>query len=309
MSKSTARFLLAASVSVSLFVLGLGIGSVHAKDSLDNFDPHRVGWSRMDMSASKMFLSMRVTVELGRNSDDLSKGRLRTPLKGQPIPDEDYVIAMRFDSEGLGRRSDVELLLNANSGAALQRVSIDSGSKQRRRIYRFTDIGAYRWTWKPQSGEEDLGPDAWSDQQSKMRPFSTSIPHRPVTEAGGLIYLVAASRLESPGDHFETAAFSSTSDEVQLVRAEVMSSEPVRVNYKEVTSSGKTRIKKRIAPIRVRIAGVQTDSDDGEKFELLGLQQVELLLDPATRAPLELSGKVPFFGRVTFSLDELTPAR
>jgi hypothetical protein len=308
MTKSIAYFLLAASVSVSLFVPGLGIGSVHAESSLDSFDPDRVGWSRIDMSASKMLLSMRVTVELSRTADDLSDGRLRTPLKGLPVPSGDYVIAMRFDSEGLGRRSDVELLLNADNGAALQRVSDDSGSKLRRRIYRFTDIGAYRWTWKPLSGEDALGPDAWSGQESKFRPFPVLRPHQPVTEAGGLIYLVAASRLENPGDHFEIFAFSSSSDEVQHVRVEVMSSKRTRVNYKEVTATGKIRQKKRMDLIRVRILGVPANSNDDEEFELLGLRQVELLIDPLTRAPLELSGKVPFFGRVTFHLDELTPA-
>ena len=260
------------------------------------------------MSASRMFLSMRVTVELSRNSDDLSTGKLRTPIKGLPVPGSDYVIAMRFSSEGLGRRSDVELLLNSDNGAALQRVSDDSGSKQRRRIYRFTDIGAYRWTWKPVSGEEDLDPEAWSGQEAKLRPFSTSAPHRPVTEAGGLIYLVAASQLENPGDHFETTAFSSSSDEIQRVRVEVISMENSRVNYKEVTAAGKVRQKNRIDLIRIRILGVAADPLDEENFELLGMHQVELLIDPGTRAPVELSGKVPFFGRVTFKLDELTPA-
>ena len=84
--------------------------------------------------------------------------------------------------------------------------------------------------------------------------------------------------------------------------------ENTRVNYKEVTATGNVRQKNRIDLIRIRILGVAADPLDEENFELLGMHQVELLIDPGTRAPVELSGKVPFFGRVTFKLDELTPA-
>ena len=308
MNKLIAHFLLVGVVSVSLMGFGLGIGSLHAENSLTTFDPNRIGWSRIDMSASKMLLSMRVRVQLSRNVDDLSDGRLRRPLKGLPIPSGKHVIAMEFDSEGLGRRSDVELLLNSDDGAALQRTSDDSGNKLRRRIYRFTDIGAYRWTWKPLSGEEDSAPDAWSDQDSEMRPFSIPSSQQSITEAGGLIYLIAASQLERPGDHFEAMAFSSSSDEVQKVRVEAMSSERTKVNYKEVTGNGTLRQKKRMDLLRIRIQGMLADPGDAENFELLGMRQVEILIDPGTRTPLELSGTVPFFGRVRFSLDELTPA-
>ena len=293
-----------------LALVCLFFGHAHAQsDSLSaDLDPARIGWSRVDMSASKMLLSMRVTVDMNHSADPLPKGSLRNPLKGQPVPTSGMVTTMNFDSEGLGRRSVVELLLNSANGAALQRSSDDSGSKQRRRIYRFTDSGAYRWTWKPMSGEEDHPADSWSDQESEMRVYSAHASHGPVTDAGALIYLVAASGVEKPGDYFEVLAFSSSSDEVQRVRVELVAVERGKVNYKEVTTSGKIRHKKRLELLRIRIAGVPGDSSKGEEFELLGLQQVELLIDPVSRAPLELSGKVPFFGRVTFSLDELTPA-
>ena len=46
-----------------------------------------------------------------------------------------------------------------------------------------------------------------------------------------------------------------------------------------------------------------------EEFELFGLTDLELLLDPETRAPLELRGHVDYFGDVAFRLRQLTVRR
>ena len=128
-----------------------------------------------------------------------------------------------------------------------------------------------------------------------------------MTEAGGLIYLVSASTLEKTGDFFDILAYSSSNDEVQRVRVEVGSPKRTRVSYRRTGESSRQRVSDKIELIRVRIKGSAFDPGKEEEFELLGLRNVEILIDPETRTPIELSGKVPFFGRVTFELKEMTP--
>ena len=296
-----------ASLLISLSVLFASPLAIAETDDRALFDQGRVGWSGLKMEATMMLVSMTVELGIERFDREIQDPDLRIPLEGRAVPPGERVVGLDFETDGLGRRNNTKLLLDADSGAALQRTSLDSGKKHKQRVYRFTDVGSYRWTRRPRSSEEDRGPDAWSRLDSEMRHYPSGIAGQTMTEAGGLIYLVSASTLEKTGDFFDILAYSSSNDEVQKVRVEVGSPKRTRVSYRRTGESSKQRVSDKIELIRVRIEGSAFDLGKEEEFELLGLRNVEILIDPETRTPIELSGKVPFFGRVTFELKEMTP--
>jgi hypothetical protein len=65
----------------------------------------------------------------------------------------------------------------------------------------------------------------------------------------------------------------------------------------------------KVRPLRLSLQGLPVPGGDPEDdLELLGLRgRLELLLDPATRAPLQLSGDVKIVGTVTLHLAALRP--
>jgi hypothetical protein len=64
-----------------------------------------------------------------------------------------------------------------------------------------------------------------------------------------------------------------------------------------------------VRPLRLALQGLPVPGGDpDEDLELLGLRgRLELLLDPATRAPLQLSGNVKIVGSVTLRLAAVRP--
>ena len=103
-------------------------------------------------------------------------------------------------------------------------------------------------------------------------------------------------------------AFSSSDETVSQIEAEVLSPETVEYDYRLRTSARDEDERGRTDAIRIAIRGLPAAGDDGNELTLFGMTDVELLLDPVTRAPLELRGRIGLFGIVHFRLDRLAPA-
>jgi hypothetical protein len=215
---------------------------------------------------------------------------------------------MRYLANLAGQRTDMTLWLDPFTAAALQFQLRDSGRRQRERIWRYADIGAYHWTAKPATDKEEaLEPARWTERSEGLRPYLTTAGTGPVTDATALIYAIAAAPLAKPGDHFELRVFSRR--QLHQVRAELTSTTTVNVDYRERHGSDSARHKSKVSALRVVVSGTTLGStdDDDDRFSLLGLSDgIELALDPVTRAPLQLSGSAPYIGRVTFRLKSVT---
>jgi hypothetical protein len=271
------------------------------------FNPERIGWQRGQMGASRLFISMSADLRLEVVDSAQIVPRLAEPGLGEPVMPGPTILNMSYLTEGLGRTTDYELLLDASDGRALQRTSLATRSRYRHRVYRFTDLGVYHRTRWPVKGEEKQPHETWSDRDEDLRPYPDSLPDSPVTEPTGLLYLAAAAPLEEPGDRFEILTFARRY--VHRVEVEMAEPERIKVDYKETNAEGVTKREGTVNALRILIRGREAvdDEDDQDDFEMLGLTgDIELFLEPETRAPLQLSGKAKIFGQVTFRLKELT---
>ncbi|MBN8280680.1 MAG: hypothetical protein J0M16_08740, partial [Gammaproteobacteria bacterium] len=194
------------------------------------------------------------------------------------------------------------------TGAALQRTQHDQQGKLRVRTYRFGEEGAYQRTfWPATAAEKSLPPARWTKTAEGLRAYPDAPGSRPVVEPIGLLYLIAASGLNQPGDSLEVLVFRRR--DTQTVRIEVLPPRDVQVRYDELWPRGTVQRQGKVRPLRLGLTGLPVPgADPDEDLELLGLRgRLELLLDPATRAPLQLSGDVKIVGAVTLRLAALRP--
>lgn len=271
------------------------------------FDRDRPRWTELDFSASKFLMSATARVEARvRPSREIAARLVDTPA-GRPVTQGADVLEMIYAASGFGLKSVTTLWADPVSGGTLQRTQLDQGSRQRQRTYRFTDVGAYHYTrWPATSREESLGPEQWTKRTEGMRPYSEGAEGKPVTEATVLLWMVGAADLSKTGDRLE--AFTFSRKRVNRVVVDVTGTRAVNVDFTEKDATGEHRRRGQLNALWLRVHGspLTPASDDDEDFELLGLHgDLELLLDPKTRAPLELRGRVKIVGQVTVHLRRL----
>ena len=273
-------------------------------------NPDRVDWSMLQYKASLFLMTIDASVGLTTPDPAVVNTLLITADEGQAVQPGNFQKIMSLNTNAFGRFSQIELILNSDNGAALQRASHDSGSRFRHRIYRYTDRGVYQETrWPIDQAEENLPADQWpqwSRTSEDLRAYPPSVFGATITDPSGLLYIVGAAPLDKPGDTFEILAFARK--QVHRVQIEVVGIEPIDLNYQftnGTTMEGRTG---KQSAIRLLIHGEDINGgDDENSFELLGLHgDIVLHMDPTTRAPLQLAGLVKIAGPVTLQLVSLT---
>lgn len=267
-------------------------------------DPARVGWSAVELHASKFLMSAHARIDLEERSAEAVAPVLRATPQGRPVVPGPRLVAMRYAAQLTGQDTDLELLLDAATGGAVQMTLRDSGRRERERTWRFTDTGAQHWTARPAgAAEAKLPPARWTDRNEGWRPYPPEAHGGVVTDAPGLVYALAAAPLAKPGDRWDVMVFSRR--RVHRVTATVGAPMTVAAEYAERRDGRVTVRKGKLPALRVQLASapVGAPAGDDDQFALLGMTGgIEMALDPATRVPLQLSGDAPYVGKVTFRL-------
>lgn len=274
-----------------------------ARAGAAELDPARVGWSALRLGGSKLFVAADADLEAALVPASAVAAVLRTPPEGVPVAPGASVLRLTYTGTAVGRTSRATLLMDPRTAAGLQRVQQDSGSRPRYREYRYTDRGAWHWTRWPERGEADLPPARWSKTSSGLRAFDRPADG-PVLEPTGLIWAVAAAPLAARGDRARFLVFQRRV--LQPIEVEVAERAPFRHDYTDATGGGSRRVRGEAPALRILLRGDPRTAGGDDELELLGLRgDLELWLDPATRAPLQLSGTVAVLGRVTLRLRSL----
>lgn len=272
-------------------------------------DPARPAWTEVHFTGSKLFITARAAIRQQRLPATAIAGRLidEATEEGRPVPAGSEVMEVVYEAGGLGRRSRIALLMDPLTGAALQREQHDYEGRLRYRVYRFTDRGAWHETRWPREGEETLPPAEWTERTDGLRPYPPEVRGEIMLEPTGLLYAVAAGPVAVPGDEMELLMFQRRA--VHRVRVTADSWRELRTTHEVLRPGGTERPPARTRALRVLLQGEALDDEDDE-LELLGLRgRLELLIDPETRVPLQLSGSVKILGHVTLRLETVHMAR
>lgn len=271
------------------------------------FTPARVRWTDIEFTASKFFLS--ATATLGIRAEpiaDLARTLVEAPGT-KPLLPASSAAKLHYTASGAGADADVTLWLDAKTGAALQTIQVSKGTHPRLRIDRYTPSGIYQITQRPAGDHEnDLPPEKWTDRSEASKAYPEIVAGRPVLEPTSLLWLLAVSGLERKGDRIELLVYSHK--HVNRVEVEVLGSRNARVDYRERAGSVERRRQGRSQLLRIRIAGtsVAPEPNQDNDFEMLGLRgDIELLLDPVTRVPVELRGRAKVIGEIALRIHSI----
>ena len=264
----------------------------------------RVPWHQLTFEGSKLGISLRAELGLELLPAGLI-ARLLLPSERTPgiSPQGDQVLRVVLRSEVLGRKSEIELWVDPENAAAYQRVQTDSGKKHRVKSSRYGERGITGVRHRPRKGEEDLPPDRWTDIRQEFENYpAAAARNQEVSDPTALFYVVAAAALEKPGDLAQIPLYSD--DRLLMLEARVVERVRVEVDYEVSGPTGTQRRRQSIGALRLSLdARGLGPGASHQSFELAGLRgDVEMLLDPVARLPLELSGKVPYVGRVAIRL-------
>jgi hypothetical protein len=276
----------------------LASGRLVAQEPALELDAQRVGWSAVQLTGSRLFLSVDAHVRLQRRPLVAVAHTLLAVPSGHPVEPGGEVMEVTYRTRAVNQQSEIVLLMDPWSGAALQRIQHDSQGRLRQRTYRYGAEGAFLLTRWPADGEEALPPGDWSEVEEGFRPYPAALAGQLVSEPTGLFYLIAASALAAPGDRAEFLVYSRRN----MHRVMILVTEPRRIStdFDRLRGDQRSRQRGSLSAPRLLIRGETLDEDDDDEFELLGLRgDLELYLDPGSRAPLQLSGNVKLLGRVT----------
>jgi hypothetical protein len=280
------------------------------------FDAARAHWTDLEFTASKFFLSASATLSV-RPQPLTDLARTLTEAPGtKPLLPASAAARLRYTASGAGADADVTLWLDAQTGAALQTSQLSGGKRQKLAIDRYTPDGIWQLTWRPADDtERDRPAEHWTDRSEASKKYPDSVAGRPVLEPTSLLWLIAISALQRPGDRIEVLAYARR--HVNRVTAEVIGTKIARVDYLErvgARTAEKTgenagvrerRRQGRLQLLRIRISGtnIAPEAAQDDDFELLGLRgDSELLLEPATRVPVELRGRAKIIGEIALRI-------
>ena len=270
---------------------------------LDQIDPGRVQWHQVEFRAKKLGFSADTGIEFTTVSAAEAGRELVEMSEGTGLAPSSDVLLMTVSSKGLGRDSRTRLWIDPEDTAAYQREQVDSGKKARYRAVRFSDRGVATTTRRPNSGEETKDNQQWTNASAGYAAF----PHwagtdLTVAESLSVFYVLSAAPFEKQGDRVQVPTFSKNN--LLLLELTLMGRQKVKVDYIEQSGSAERRVKGSVEALEILVDAKHLDPDSNEAhMEFMGLGgDITILLDPTTRVPLEVSGKVKVAGNVKIRL-------
>ena len=262
-------------------------------------DTNGIAWQQIELRARKFLIRAKSVVEW--SVFDRSDAPVEwivadgiEGIEGEPIEAGTQILRLGYLSKFLGRDMATELWMNPGDGAILQYQTNDSGGRPKHRIYRFTERGAFRRTWRPEKNEKKLAWPEWSEQYGDFRPFPEEVYDRVITDSLGIIYIIAASELGRGGNRLEVLAFGSrkvsrgifTAEEIVDIDADFVVEGPL----------GERRCKGKTQVLRIGVE-IETVGDEDEPDSGI-LSEIEIFLDLQSRLPLRISARAKYVGRV-----------
>ena len=171
---------------------------------------------------------------------------------------------------------------------------------------RFTDRGVEVVSSRPLAGEDFARPQSWTGRKERFEAFPSWVDEDlEISEPTALFYLLAAAELDAPGDRVELPILSK--GELIMVDLEVIGGETLEVDYIKVTPAGEQMIRGSVPVLKIKVSGRLLDPRSTAKnLEFMGMKgDIDIYLDLETRAPLQVSGRVPVVGRARARIERL----
>ena len=270
-------------------------------------DPGRLRWSELHYRARKLLFSAEVRVRAEVVATAAAAARLEAvPGHSGLSPGGGQVVRLELESSLLGRRTLTAALLEPGSAAALQTETRESGRRARLKTQRFGSEGVAIARRRPADGEATLPEQRWSRHSLEVVALPPpAAGAAAVSDPLALFWVLATAPLERVGDSWQLRLLSD--GRLLAVTARVVGRVQRTLVVGERRGAVKRRIEQPVVALELSVDAEPVVPDDpGAELEFLGLQgDVRIVLDPARRVPIEVSGRVPGAGAVVVRLQDL----
>ncbi|MGD8887809.1 MAG: hypothetical protein PVF53_05300 [Desulfobacterales bacterium] len=279
------------------------------------FDAHPVSWKRLLYKAKNIFGNVTTEVQLeflpaGMIGDLLIKTPQGAPF--QPLGQHIGSIMVRSNINPLiGANSEIvsDSLFNLNDARALRRIRQLKGKEYWQKTYRFTQSGVYRLRKRPNDPDETLQDLAqWTDTRESFYPYDlTGHGCLQVMEPSTLLYIISSAGLFGEGEILNLCVFNKK--QLHNLQVRELGLQRLKMSYKEVFALNKVINKEgkfKTFKISMRSRPLVAENETAEAFSFLGLKgEIEFFLDPVSRIPVQICGRIPYVGRLEFKLNKV----
>ena len=281
-------------------------------------DGAQVSWTELSYTASNLFASATTDIELTPGSLNATE----TPLVAsgryvdlQPSGPDVFVVGVRTSLRlplAMGREARSRVWFTPQDMSALQRVTLEGGSKGSEKIYRFGEGGVYRLRRQPNGqSEAQLPSEQWTHVKESFYPYPTNRPGCGYVSAPSMLfYILSVISLSEVSEPLSVCVFSKK--KLRVIRVQVEGSQRVRVSYGVRAGGTETEYVGERNALKVALRSITAGSGSGDKDELsfLGLEgDIHIFMDKELQVPVQISGELPPFGKVDFKLTEMASQR
>jgi hypothetical protein len=284
--------------ALMLFSANIVNACENCTDDATAVDRH-VHWDKIEFRARKFLIGASSVMEWSILDTETSGAEWIEPgdvagVEGTPIAPGEDILRIAYNSDFLGTHYYTVLWIDPKTGAILQYETDKDGRKAKHRVYRFTNMGVFRRTWRPIAGEKKLAWRQWTDQSGDYRPFQPEAQEQIIVDTLSLVYLVSTSDLSRGVNQQDYLAYGNR----EISRAVFSAAEPAVIKtdfyiqgpMREQRCLGKFNVLK--IDLDIQDLGDVIDPDFGF------LTEVELYLTPDTRIPVLLSGRAEGLGKL-----------
>lgn len=273
-----------------------------------SLQPEDVGWSQLELGASRLGLSVSVDISLQHLQDATASHNLAASDQGKPVSaHRGDVMLMVFHAVSLGKELETSLWFDGRNAAALQRIRhVITRGDERLKIDRYTHSGLFAIRKKPRPDEVGKPVTQWTDITRKFISFPNILfDDAVVSEPSALIYIVSVLELQNPGDQVELLAYFD--DRLHIVTIELEGLESVETDFKLRQGDISKKVRGRREALRYALwAHALSAPQERSRLRLNGLGgDLKLLIDRYMHVPLELRGSVRVLGKMKLHLKKV----
>ncbi len=196
-----------------------------------------------------------------------------------------------------------------NGAGALQRVRLRQGQDKWHKSYRFTKKGVFRLRKEPKdSREEDWSWYQWTKTKASFYPFDAAgMGCFDVLEPSGLLMIASVLELLETDTPLHLCVFNKK--QLHQVKVSVNGPRRLKLNYLEISMTKQTRRNRSVDAIKISFQPRPLNlkkNEEPEDFSFLGLKgDFDIYVDPDSRLPVQVSGKISTVGKLDIRLIEV----
>ena len=249
-------------------------------------------WTRLEFKASKLFVTARSALEVELQDSAVAAPHWVDIAPAHLAPDQ--VVRVRSTAAFLGRTSTTDVWLDPHDLRAFQRHAVDSGNRNRHKIYRFGRKQVLALRSEPETKHEaELPEPQWTRRSEQRFDVEDGLI---VTDPVAVFYMLSR-RPQTPQQLHIVTSNSLGGVRIELAERGVVDAE---VEWQTGGVGGASVGPGPRPALRYTVTPTESDSD----FSLLGLEgAISVWIDEEFGVPLEVRGKISPVGTVRVRLE------